>query len=231
MQHCGRHLVGSLLGLPPTRLPGWLARSPSPSFRHALPGFDAFRGRQLDAIKAALRGQDSFVLMPTGQARGGACTCWDAVQAWGHWRGAVRPPLLPGSIPKPIDLRRLRCGKAVVGSLQSCKEARAQPWESVACRCKPASPGSLPVSLAAGGGKSLCYALVPAVRPGVVLVVSPLIALMQDQTQASVTARRLPALPASHACVGVPRMPGAPPPPAHRPCPCPAGAAGPRPAR
>ncbi|KAL4458301.1 hypothetical protein ABPG75_013166 [Micractinium tetrahymenae] len=60
-------------------------------------GFDAFRGRQLDAIKAALRGKDSFVLMPTG------------------------------------------------------------------------------------GGKSLCYSLVPAVRPGVVLVVSPLIALMQDQ--------------------------------------------------
>ncbi|EFN54249.1 hypothetical protein CHLNCDRAFT_16802, partial [Chlorella variabilis] len=63
-------------------------------------GFDSFRGRQLEAIMAALAGQDCFVLMPTG------------------------------------------------------------------------------------GGKSLCYALVPAIRPGTVLVVSPLIALMQDQVQA-----------------------------------------------
>lgn len=35
-----------------------------------------------------------------------------------------------------------------------------------------------------GGGKSLCYGLVPAVRPGLALVLSPLIALMEDQVQA-----------------------------------------------
>ncbi|KAI3435708.1 hypothetical protein D9Q98_001766 [Chlorella vulgaris] len=69
-------------------------------------GFDAFRGRQLEAIQAALNGKDSFVLMPTG------------------------------------------------------------------------------------GGKSLCYALLPAIRAGLVLVVSPLIALMQDQVE-SLRARGL----------------------------------------
>lgn len=93
---------------PPPAWTGWRYASPlivaflpppllHPS--HSLPGFGAFRGRQLDAIVAALQGRDVFVLMPTG------------------------------------------------------------------------------------GGKSLCYALLPAVRPGLVLVVSPLIALMQDQVR------------------------------------------------
>lgn len=75
-------------------------------------GFDAFRGRQLEAIQAALNGKDSFVLMPTG------------------------------------------------------------------------------------GGKSLCYALLPAIRAGLVLVVSPLIALMQDQVEVR------PQLLAALACWG-----------------------------
>jgi bloom syndrome protein len=39
------------------------------------------------------------------------------------------------------------------------------------------------VLMPTGGDKSLCYALLPAVRQGLVLVVSPLIALMQDQVQ------------------------------------------------
>ena len=48
------------------------------------------------------------------------------------------------------------------------------------------------IVMATGGGKSLCYQLPAAVLPGVTVVVSPLIALMQDQVQA-LNAKGIPA--------------------------------------
>ena len=57
---------------------------------------------------------------------------------------------------------------------------RLRPMQDEAIRASLAGRDAL-VVLPTGGGKSLCYQLPALVRPGLTLVVSPLISLMQDQ--------------------------------------------------
>ncbi len=67
-----------------------------------------------------------------------------------------------------------------------------RPWQREAIDALLGPPGKALVVAPTGGGKSLTYQLPAAVLPGVTLVISPLIALMEDQVR-GLNARGIPA--------------------------------------
>ena len=70
--------------------------------------------------------------------------------------------------------------------------ASFRPWQREAIDALLGKPGRVLVVAPTGGGKSLTYQLPAALLPGVTLVLSPLVALMEDQVRA-LTARGIEA--------------------------------------
>jgi ATP-dependent DNA helicase RecQ len=67
-----------------------------------------------------------------------------------------------------------------------------RPWQREAIEALLGEPGKVLVVAPTGGGKSLTYQLPATILPGVTLVISPLIALMEDQVR-GLNARGIPA--------------------------------------
>src|SRR6476646_3059820 len=78
--------------------------------------------------------------------------------------------------PVPLD-RALN----VLGEVFGYRQFRSHQADIIATVI---SGGDVLALMPTGGGKSLCYQIPALVRPGTGIVVSPLIALMQDQVEA-----------------------------------------------
>src|SRR5687768_12125845 len=67
-----------------------------------------------------------------------------------------------------------------------------RPWQAEVVQALLTGPGKALVIAPTGGGKSLCYQFPATELPGTTIVVSPLIALMDDQVR-GLEARGIPA--------------------------------------
>ncbi|RKH05398.1 DNA topoisomerase III [Corallococcus sp. CA047B] len=138
----------------------------------------ASSGALQDPRGASLRGQEAPPLIPSAEVR----TAFVQASAEGFGRarrqpqgvnmGSGRPERVPRAPTPPNQLRGL------------LKEAFGfsdfRPYQEEVCRAATSGEDLLLV-MPTGAGKSLCYQLPGLARAGTTLVVSPLIALMEDQ--------------------------------------------------
>jgi ATP-dependent DNA helicase RecQ len=95
------------------------------------------------------------------------------------------PPAVPSASPAPaLDLDRVLADRFRLRAFHA--------WQREAIDALLEGPGHVVVIAPTGGGKSLCYQLPAAVLPGTTVVISPLIALMEDQVR-SLDQRGIPA--------------------------------------
>jgi ATP-dependent DNA helicase RecQ len=93
-------------------------------------------------------------------------------------------PLLTASEHQSQDLTRVLAERFQLSEFR--------PWQREAIESILAESGQVLLIAPTGGGKSLCYQLPAVVLPGTTVVISPLIALMQDQVR-GLTARGIAA--------------------------------------
>ena len=81
-------------------------------------------------------------------------------------------------VVKPLEVRLSECLKKYFGYDRFKSETQRFACQEIAKRV-----GDVYVSMPTGAGKSLCFQLPALVRPGVSIVISPLIALIYDQVE------------------------------------------------
>jgi len=98
--------------------------------------------------------------------------------------GILRARALPMSAP--LDHSPKPAGETELDEVLRTRFQLAafRPWQREAIDALLGSPGKVLVVAPTGGGKSLTYQLPATVLPGVTLVISPLVALMEDQVRA-----------------------------------------------
>lgn len=85
-------------------------------------GYESFRGQQLAAIEAALNGQDSLILMPTG---GGKSLCYQIPAQLRPGTGIIVSPLIALMQDQVTALKELGINAAYLNSTLSLEEQKA----------------------------------------------------------------------------------------------------------
>ena len=92
-----------------------------------------------------------------------------------HSRGAATTPVLDGADSVGTDIQSLEALAAKVFGIEAFRDMQREAIQA------SLDDRDLFLVLPTGGGKSLCFQAPALVRPGLTLVISPLISLMKDQ--------------------------------------------------